>query len=140
MLLDIARPALRRLTTLAGDEVQRPPAALREAFAILEAELFDTPLEQAIRLVIAEAPRFPGVAKFYHDHIVCEVLDCIRKIAGCGLSYCHASTMAQFPHLVFAPFLMAILWRGSFLECEPLNLPELLKANSLLLLPPEQDT
>jgi AcrR family transcriptional regulator len=139
MLQDIARPALRRLAELAGDEAERPAAALREAFAILELELFDTPLEQAIRLIVAEAPRFPGLAKFYHDEIFCTALTSLRDIAGRCSSGCRANTVAQFPHLVFAPFLLAILWRGSFRAHEQLDLAELLKAHRLLLLPLEED-
>ncbi len=138
----VAAPALAQLAAHAADETVTPAAALDRFFAFLSTEVFDTPREKVIRLIVSEGPRFPRLAKFYYDEVVAKGLVSIRAIAarhdGGGRDP-GIEALVRFPQLLFAPVLMAVVWRGLFSGFEPLDVPALLAAHKRILLNPENE-
>jgi AcrR family transcriptional regulator len=140
MLRSVAAPALTRLSALAAAQAQSPVAALEQLYSFLQTEVLNTPREKVIRLIVAEGPRFPRLAKFYYDEVMSKGLRAVRTVAAreADESAPNLEAVAQFPQLLFAPVLIAILWRGLFSEFEPLDAPALLAAYKRILLHPEE--
>ncbi len=71
---------------------------------------------EIVRLVIAELPRFPSLARFYYDSVVAPDLAIIRRIIVRGQATGEFSAAAPLalPELLTMPILMAGLWRATF--------------------------
>src|SRR5208337_1336315 len=120
---------------LAEAESVPPAAALSTIIGFFETEVLGTPREKVIRLLIAEGPRFPRLAKFHYDQVVSKGLASIRAIAARekGGAF-NAEALSRFPQLVFAPLLMSVIWRGLFSQFEPLDVSAMLAAHKEILL------
>ncbi|MGA7324692.1 MAG: TetR/AcrR family transcriptional regulator [Rhodomicrobium sp.] len=130
MLKSFAAPALARLASLAADEKLTLAEVLDHFIAFVQTQVLGTPREKVIRLIIAEGPRFPRLAKFYYDEVISKALVSLREIFQRGESQGigPAAAFARYPQLFFAPVLMSILWRGLFSEYEPLDVAGMLSA------------
>jgi AcrR family transcriptional regulator len=141
MLQSVAAPLLARLAALAADETATPSRTIEALIAFFETELLNTPREKVMRLMIAEGPRFPKLAKFYYDNVIAKGMASIRAIVRreTGRGTPNMEVLAQFPQLLFAPFLTSVVWRGLFSEFEALDVPGLLAAHKKILLQPEEE-
>jgi len=103
---------------------------------LLTARVLEAPTAALIRLMIAEGPRFPALAGFYHREVVSRGLALIRQMAQRGLDRGEISSDAalRFPQLVVAPAVLALVWNGLFSTIEPLDTRALLAAHRDLLL------
>jgi AcrR family transcriptional regulator len=137
MLQSVTAPALALLAELAADKSRPPAAALSQLLTFIQTEVLNTDREKVIRLIIAEGARFPRLAKFYHDEVISKGLTAVRTIAARDDDTPNMKALARFPQLLFAPFLMSIVWRGLFSELECLDLAALLAAHKQILLQPE---
>lgn len=135
MLQSFAAPILAQLARLAEEESVPPAAALSAIIGFFETEVLGTPREKVIRLLIAEGPRFPRLAKFHYEQVVSKGLASIRAIAARekGGAF-NAEALSRFPQLVFAPLLMSVIWRGLFSQFEPLDVSAMLAAHKDILL------
>ncbi len=130
MLKSFAAPALARLASLAADENLTLAEALDHFIAFVQTQVLGTPREKVIRLIVAEGPRFPRLAKFYYDEVISKALVSLRAIFQRAERHGMrpAAAFARYPQLFFAPVLMSILWRGLFAEYEPLDVAGMLSA------------
>lgn len=125
----------------AGELAAHPGRPTREIVAALHAlfrrEVLGTRRREVLRLVLAEGPRFPAIAAFYHREVVSRGLALIRRLAERGKARGELSgdAILRFPHLVFAPLLLAVLWDGLFSTLEPLDVEGLLEAQRDLVFP-----
>jgi hypothetical protein len=89
-----------------------------------------------IRLVLTEGSRFPKIAAFYHREVIAKGLALIRRVAERGLARGELASDAieKFPHLVFAPVLLSVIWDGVFSRIEPLDVEGLLAAHRKVLI------
>jgi hypothetical protein len=127
---------IARLEELASLPELPADLVLKTMFDFFRAEVLGTRRKHLLRLVLTEGPRFPAIARFYHREVVSrglklmgEVLD--RARAKGELS---ADGLAQFPQLVLAPLILAVVWDGLFAAIEPLDAQGMLAVHRRLLL------
>ena len=104
--------------------------------AILIERVIGSPAEGLVRLMIAEGPRFPELAAYYHREVVSRGLAIVRRIAQRGLERGEiTSDLAErFPQLVISPAIVAVVWNGMFGAFDPLDVRAFLMAHRDLLL------
>jgi len=111
-------------------------AMLRALFAALRREVLETGRKEIVRLVIAEAGRFPDVAMFYHREVVGRGMTLLRRVAERAVERgeFRSDELVRFPQLAIAPAIVALLWANLFERFEPLDAEAMLDAHLGLLL------
>lgn len=94
-------------------------------------EVLETDRRNIIRLIVTEGPRFPKIAEFHYREVVSRVMTAMQIILQRALERGEIShkALAQFPQLLFAPALMAIVWNSLFERFSPLDAGALLRAH-----------
>lgn len=128
-------PLLMDLGALAGRADLTMHSLLAELFQLFRREVLGTERKLIVRLVIAEGPRFPEIARFHHREVVSRIIAALQAVA----RRAHASgeltndALVRFPQLIAAPLLMSIVWDGLFQRFDPLDVEGLLDAHLALL-------
>lgn len=105
-------------------------AILDQIFTVVRTQVLETPRREILRLIIAEGPRFPDLARFYHREVVSRGLGLMRAIAERGVARGEIHpAMAAYPHLIMAPLVMSLVWDGLFRSFDPLPLAALFRAH-----------
>jgi len=109
---------------------------LEQLTAILSQRILEAPAQALVRLMIAEGPRFPELAAFYHREIIARALGLVRQIVQRGLDRGEISSdlAARFPQLVLSPVIVAVIWNSLFGAVDPLDARQFLAAHRDLLL------
>src|SRR5262245_66090515 len=104
-------------------------------FQLFQRDVLDTKRKLLLRLIIAEGPRFPAIAAFYHREVVARGMTLLRKLASEAAQPCEFPSGAprRYPQLIVAPLLLAVIWDGLFSKIEPLDVAGLLAAHRDLL-------
>lgn len=86
---------------------------------------------ELMRLMIAEGHRMPELADFYHQEICARGLATIRMIIwrGIAVGEFRRSPVAEFPHLVFAPCQLSMVWKLMFGASHELDLARYTEAH-----------
>ena len=102
-------------------------------------EIFETRRVDVIRLMITEGRRFPKLAEFYYREVLSRIIAAMRAILRRAADRGEApQALADFPQLIAAPGLVAIVWGGLFERFEPLDVRAMLKAHVDLLFAPRR--
>lgn len=111
-------------------------ALLARLFELFQTQVLTTDRRFVIRLVLTEGARFPEIASFYHREVVSRGLALLKMIMTRGIARDEVAPAdpAYFPHLVFAPLVMALMWDGLFSAFEPIDIERLLSAHRQTLL------
>jgi len=100
-------------------------------------EVYETRRKDVIRLMIAEGRRFPKLAEFYYREVLSRIIAAMRALlhraAGRGEI---PAGLADFPQIIAAPGLVAIIWSGLFERFEPLDVRKMMKTHFELLFAP----
>ena len=97
-------------------------------------EIFGTRRRDVIRLMISEGRRFPKLAEFYYREVLSRVLAAMRALLERAAARGEVSpALAQFPQLLAAPGLVAVVWSGLFDKFEPLDVRAMMKAHFEIL-------
>ena len=109
---------------------------LRMLFAALHREILGTRRKEIVRLVIAEAGRFPDIAAFYHREVVGRGMALLRRVAERAVERgeFNSDELVRFPQLAIAPAIVALLWANLFERFEPLDAEALFDAHLTLLM------
>lgn len=100
-------------------------------------EIYETRRKDVIRLMIAEGRRFPKLAEFYYREVLSRVVTAVRVILTRAAAHGEVpAELAQFPQIIAAPGLIAIIWNGLFERFEPLDVRAMMKAHLALLFAP----
>jgi AcrR family transcriptional regulator len=88
-----------------------------------------------VRLLIAEGHKHPELTKFYYEQIVSRGIATLSRLIARGVERGEfkPTPLRDFPQLLVAPALTAILWRGLFERHHHLDTAVLLKTNIDLL-------
>ena len=104
-------------------------------------EVYETRRKDVIRLIISEGRRFPKLAEFYYREVLARIIPAVRSLLR------HAAArgeipegLAEFPQIVAAPGLLAIIWNGLFERFEPLDVRKMMKTHVELLFSPRSRT
>jgi AcrR family transcriptional regulator len=123
-------PLIERLTTLpmAGGSARSVVEAFAETFL---QEVVTTRRGDIVRLVMAEGARFPTLAEFYYREVVERGMTAMRKLIEYGIARgeIHNQALTQFPQIVVAPALVAVIWQGLFGKQAPLDAVAMLKVH-----------
>ncbi|MGH8503761.1 MAG: TetR/AcrR family transcriptional regulator [Gammaproteobacteria bacterium] len=131
----VAGPPLHKIEALLDGYDGPTEALLQGAIGVIKREVLDTDRKFIVRLVLTEAHRFPEIAAFYYEEVVSRALTLLRAVAERGVArgeFTH-DALIRFPHLIVAPFLLAVLWGGLFERLAPLDVEKLLQAHVELL-------
>jgi AcrR family transcriptional regulator len=114
-----------------------PIRALLEAFIdLFVREIYGTKRRAVLRLVITEGPRFPKLAEFYYCSVVERAMTAMRALLerAARRGELKHDALLQFPQLVIAPGIVAIIWSGLFDRFAPLDVAAMMRAHLDVLL------
>ena len=79
---------------------------------------------EVVRMLIAEAPRFPELADRYHEEILRPCLDMLKAAIQRGIDRgeIRKSSIVESPQVVIAPIALVDLWMMMFDDRQPLDL------------------
>jgi AcrR family transcriptional regulator len=132
---DAAAPVLDQLQGMAALSDLPTVALLAKIFEVFRTQILETDRKLVTKLVLTEGARFPKIAEFYHTEVISKGLAIIQTIAQrAGARGEHLPPeLENFPHLVFAPMLLALLWDGLFSKFDPIDVEGLLSAHHKVL-------
>ncbi len=112
-----------------------PISALADRLAdFFVREVYETRRRDVIRLMIAEGPRFPHVAEFYYREVLSRIMAAMRAVLSRAAARGEVpAALVDFPQIIAAPGLLAIIWSGLFERYEPLDVRALMKTHIELL-------
>src|SRR5262245_36675274 len=104
-------------------------------FELFRKEVLGTKRKLLLRLIIAEGPRFPRVAEFYHREVVTRGIALMRGVAerAARTGEFGGDAAARFPQLIVAPLILAVVWDSLFARIDPLDVAGLLNAHREVL-------
>jgi len=117
-----------------------PASVLADRFVeLFVREVYETRRKDIVRLMISEGRRFPKLAEFYYREVLSRIIEAVRGVLR------HAAArgevpeiLIEFPQLIAAPGLVAIIWNGLFERYEPLDVRKMMKAHIELLFAPRR--
>ncbi|WOH68806.1 TetR/AcrR family transcriptional regulator [Bradyrhizobium sp. BWA-3-5] len=127
MFEELIRTAIVPMISRLWATPPKPDASVRdlmEGFArtFIE-EVATTRRGDLVRLIVAEGPRFPEVADFYYREVVSRGLAGMRALIELGIARgeIRQTKLVQFPQIVVAPALIAVIWQSLFARHAPLD-------------------
>lgn len=100
-------------------------------------EVFETRRKDVIRLMIAEGRRFPQLAEFYYREVLSRIFEALRVILKRAAARGEVpEALAEFPQLIAAPGLIAIIWTGLFGNVAPLDVRKMMQTHIDILFAP----
>ncbi len=110
---------------------------LRAQFSFIYQHIVeDRRRREVVRMLIAEAPRFPALADRYHDEILRPCLEMLRQAIQRGIDRGEIRNTAiiNSPQVVIAPIALVDLWMMMFDNRQPLDLKAYFEAHLDLVL------
>lgn len=94
-------------------------------------EVTTTPRGDIVRLIVAEGPRFPDIADFYYREVVSKGLAGMRAAIALGIARgeIRNKDLVQFPQILIAPALIAVIWQSLFSKHSPLDAIEMFRVH-----------
>lgn len=111
-------------------------AFLKGPFLSFVQELVKSRRAAIARLLIAEGHKHPELTAFYYDHVISKGRDTMQAFIERGVERGEfkPTPLSDYPLLIIAPALMAVIWRSLFEEHVHLDTDALLKTHIDLLL------
>jgi AcrR family transcriptional regulator len=102
-------------------------------------EVYETRRKDVIRLMISEGRRFPKLAEFYYREVLSRIIAAVRALLRRAAARGEVpEALAEFPQIIAAPGLVAIIWSGLFDRFEPLDVRKMMKTHVDLLFAPRR--
>jgi AcrR family transcriptional regulator len=97
-------------------------------------EIYETRRKDVVRLMISEGRRFPKLAEFYYREVLSRIIAAVRTLLRRAAARGEVPEgLAEFPQIIAAPGLVAIIWNGLFERFEPLDVRKMMKTHIDLL-------
>ena len=128
-------PVIGHLEGLA--HVETPfPALAHQLVDLMVREVLNTRRKDIIRLIISEGTRFPALAEFYHREVLSKIFSGLRAVLQRAVDRgeLRHRALIEFPQLLAAPLLVAVVWNSVFGRLQPLDAGAMLKAHIDILL------
>jgi AcrR family transcriptional regulator len=95
-----------------------------------------------LRLFLTEGSRFPALAEFYYREVIARGMAGMRALIQYGISRGEIRNQAlvQFPQLMVAPAIVAVIWHGLFARLSPLDTMAMLRVHIDLIFGEERTT
>ncbi len=136
LLRGLASPILDRFAALSADPAIPAGVMMERILQVFASQIIGTKRERMVRLIIAEGPRFPRIAEFYHREVISKGREIIRTIAERGYERGElpSEALVKFPQLFFAPLLTAVIWRSLFSRFDPLDVNAMIENHRRMML------
>ena len=123
-------PLINRLTAppIAGGSAR----AMFESFAeTIAHEVVATRRGDILRRFLTEGSRFPSLAEFYYREVIARGMAGMRALIQYGITRGEIRNegLAQFPQLMVAPAIAAVIWHGLFERLSPLDTAAMLRVH-----------
>jgi len=103
-------------------------------------EVYETRRKDVIRLIITEGRRFPKLAEFYYREVLSRIIGAVRTMLRRAAARGEIPEgLVEFPQIIAAPGLIAIIWSGLFDKFEPLDVRAMMKTHVELLFAPRTE-
>jgi len=129
-------PLIGTIEALGAADV--PMSILSEQIVeLFVSEVYETRRKDVIRLMIAEGRRFPKLAEFYYREVLSRIIAAVRTLLRRAAQRGEVpEALAEFPQIIAAPGLVAIIWSGLFERFEPLDVRKMMRTHVELLFTP----
>jgi len=131
---ELVRTAIVPLITRLAPPAQ-PVGSVREAlehfaFTLIQ-EVATTRRGDLVRLIVAEGPRFPAIADFYYREVVSRGLAAMRGLIELAVARgeIRVPELANYPQIVVAPAMIAVIWKSLFERHAPLDAMAMLRVH-----------
>jgi len=133
LIRDMLSPLVGNIEAMGAADL--PLSALADHFVeLFVREVYETRRKDVIRLMIAEGRRFPKLAEFYYREVLARIIAAVRALLSRAAARGEvAEGLADFPQIIAAPGLIAIIWSGLFERFEPLDVRAMMKTHFGLL-------
>jgi AcrR family transcriptional regulator len=126
-------PLVGTIEALGQADVPLPILAERIA-ELFVSEVYETRRKDVVRLMISEGRRFPKLAEFYYREVLSRIIAAIRTLLQRAAARGEVpESLAEFPQIIAAPGLVAIVWSGLFERFQPLDVRKMMKTHLDLL-------
>ncbi|HEY6832308.1 MAG TPA: helix-turn-helix domain-containing protein [Pseudolabrys sp.] len=97
-------------------------------------EVYETRRKDVVRLMISEGRRFPKLAEFYYREVLSHIIAAVRALLARAAARGEVPPgLVDFPQIMAAPGLLAIIWNGLFERFEPLDVRAMMQTHLDLL-------
>lgn len=129
-------PVIASVDLLGRDDDARSEDLLRALIATFYRELVGTERREIMRMLIAEAGRFPQLVEVYHREAVGRGKAILRAIVARGVARgeFRDSPATRNAEIVLAPAIMAAVWKMLFDAIDPMDLDQFTQAHIDLVL------
>jgi hypothetical protein len=97
-------------------------------------EVYETRRKDVVRLMISEGRRFPKLAEFSYREVLSHIIAAVRALLARAAARGEVPPgLVDFPQIMAAPGLLAIIWNGLFERFEPLDVRAMMQTHLDLL-------
>jgi AcrR family transcriptional regulator len=140
LIRSMLTPLVGTIEALGQADVPLPVLADR-IVELFVREVYETRRKDVIRLMISEGRRFPKLAEFYYREVLSRIIAAVRSLLRRAAARGEIpGSLVDFPQIVAAPGLIAIVWSGLFERFEPLDVRKMMKTHVELLFAPRRAT
>ena len=126
-------PLVGTIEAMGQAEVPLPVLADR-IVDLFVSQVYETRRKDVVRLMIAEGRRFPKLAEFYYREVLSRIIAAVRTLLQRAAARGEVPEgLAEFPQIIAAPGLVAIVWNGLFERFEPLDVRKMMQTHLNLL-------
>ncbi|WP_048461686.1 TetR-like C-terminal domain-containing protein, partial [Methylobacterium indicum] len=133
---EMSRPSREHLAALTAAPQGSAMTILRTHFAFEYAQMVeDRRTREIIRMLLAEVSRFPDLVERWRAEVIGPEVEALRRVVRYGIERgeFRPSAAEEFPHLLFAPVIMACTWRLMFGDDHAIDGPAYLAGHLDLL-------
>ena len=137
MVREVTKTALDTVHEMLETHEGRTADLLRAQFSFIYQHIVeDRRRREVLRMLIAEAPRFPELADRYHQEILRPCLDMLRQAIRRGMDRgeFRKSAIVDLPQIVIAPIALVDIWMMMFDDRQPLDMKAYFNAHLDLVL------
>jgi len=137
MVREVTKAALDTVHEMLETHEGTTADLLRAQFSFIYQHIVeDRRRREVLRMLIAEAPRFPELADRYHQEILRPCLDMLRQAIQRGMDRgeFRKSAIVDLPQIVIAPIALVDLWMMMFDTRQPLDMKAYFNAHLDLVL------
>jgi AcrR family transcriptional regulator len=139
LIRSMLTPLVGTIEALGEADVPLPVLADR-IVELFVREVYETRRKDVIRLMISEGRRFPKLAEFYYREVLSRIIAAVRSLLRRAAARGEIpERLVDFPQIVAAPGLVAIVWNGLFERFEPLDVRKMMKTHVELLFAPRRE-
>jgi len=131
-------PLVGTIEALGAADIPLPDLAGRIVDLFVE-QVYETRRKDVVRLMISEGRRFPKLAEFYYREVLSRIIAAVRSLLRRAAARGEVPAgLADYPQIIAAPGLVAIIWSGLFERFEPIDVRAMMKTHFEMLFAPRR--